>query len=88
MTSRGLRSRARLKRDETRRDKTRLEGNSPIGGTGTRLLHYGPVARENPGKSREINGTGRDYFMSSSHNTMHGPGSPSSSHANLASQTA
>ena len=32
----------------------RLGGNSRIGGTGTRLLHYGPVARENPGKIREI----------------------------------
>ena len=30
-------------------NETRLEGNSRIGGTGTRLLLYGPVAWENPG---------------------------------------
>ena len=42
----GLCSRARFKRD-----KTRLEANFQIGGSGTRLLLYGPVARE-------INGTG------------------------------
>ena len=46
-----------------RRDKTRLEGNSRIGGTGSRLLHNGPVARENLGKNREINGTGWDYSL-------------------------
>ena len=32
---------------KTGRDKTRLEGNSRIGGTGTRLLLYGPVPPEN-----------------------------------------
>ena len=41
----------------TRRDKTRLEVNSRIGGTGTKLLHYGSVARENPGNIWEINNT-------------------------------
>ena len=43
---RGLRSRAPFKWD-----KTRLEGNTQIGGTGTRLLLYSPIAWENPGKS-------------------------------------
>ena len=38
---RGLRSRANFKQDETR-----LEGNSRIGVTGTRLLFSGPVGRE------------------------------------------
>ena len=41
----------------------RLEGYSRIGGTSKRLLHYGPVARENPGKIWEINGTGQDFSL-------------------------
>ena len=43
--------------------ETRLEANARIGGTGTRLLLYGPIARENQGKIGEINGTGRDYSL-------------------------
>ena len=35
-------------------NEMRLEANSPIGGTGTRLLLYGPIAQENPGKIWEI----------------------------------
>ena len=46
-----------------RRDKTRLEGNSRIGWTGTRLLLYGPVARENLEKIRKKFRTGRDYSI-------------------------
>ena len=49
LQSRGLRSRARCERDETR-----LELISRIGGTGTRLLFSGLVTRENSGKIREI----------------------------------
>ena len=45
---RGLRSRARFERDETR-----LELISRIGGTGTRLIFSGLVTRENSGKIRE-----------------------------------
>ena len=40
-----------------RQDKTRLEGNYQIGGTGTRLFLYSSVALENLGKIWEINGT-------------------------------
>ena len=39
----------------TRRDKTRLDLISRIGGTGTRLLFSGLVPRENTGKIQEIN---------------------------------
>ena len=39
--------------NETRRDKTRLEGYSRIDGTGTRLLFSGPVARKNLGNKQE-----------------------------------
>ena len=53
--TRGLRSELFL-----RRDKTRLEATSQIGGTGTRLLFSGPFAQENPGKIWEKLGTGRD----------------------------
>ena len=43
-----------------RRDKTRLEATSRIGGNGTRLMFSGPVAQENPGKIPEKFGMGRD----------------------------
>ena len=56
--NRGLRSELFL-----RRDKTRLEATSQIGGTGTRLLFSGPFAQENPGKIWEKLGKGRDYTV-------------------------
>ena len=46
LPSRGLISQAFF----SRRDKMRLEVTSRIGGTGTRLLFSGPIARENLGK--------------------------------------
>ena len=46
-----------------RRDKTRLEATSRIGGTGTRLMFSGPVAQENPGKIPEKFGMGRDCSL-------------------------
>ena len=47
-------------------NKTRLDetgDHSRIAGTGTGLLLYGPVARENSGKIREKFRTGRDYSV-------------------------
>ena len=46
-----------------RRDKTRLEATSRIGGTGTRLMFSGPVAQENPVKIPEKFGMGRDCSL-------------------------
>ena len=56
--SRGLHSRARFERDETR-----LQLIFRIGGTGTRLMFSGLVTRENSGKIQEINvGTSREIL--------------------------
>ena len=49
--------------NETRRDETRLELISRIGGIRTRLMFSGLVTRENLGKIWEINGTRRDYSL-------------------------
>ena len=49
--------------NDTRRDETRLELISRIGGTETRLIFSGLVARENSGKIRGKNGKRRDYSI-------------------------
>ena len=45
----------------TKQDET--GDHSRMAGTGTGLLLYGPVGRENSGKIREKFGTGRDYSV-------------------------